>query len=120
MGRITEVAINDRRALNQTLIYTARAPVQARRAPGVVLRGLRSALRMSQSQLSRRSGVPRAHIARVEAGLVDVQVSTLARLFDAMFCDLLVLPLARKRPSDAIVERRLERPDHYRWRIWDE
>ena len=59
--------------------------------------------------LSRRSGVPQAHIARIEAGAPSVQLATLRRLFNAMFCDLLVLPLARKRPSDALAERELER-----------
>jgi hypothetical protein len=29
-------------------------------------------------------------------------------LFAAMFCDLLVLPLPRKRPGDALAERLLE------------
>ena len=77
---------------------------------------------MSQSQLARRAGIPRAHIARLEAGAIDARLSTLRRLFDAMFCDLVVLPMARQRPSEAIAMRRLEpRPvGRRRWRIWDE
>jgi len=35
-----------------------------------------------------------------------------------MFCDLLVLPLPRKRPSDALAEQQLDSP--WRRRIWDD
>jgi transcriptional regulator with XRE-family HTH domain len=116
---VTEVPIGDRRALNQALIFSSVVPVRARRPPASLLRALRSALRMSQSQLARRSAVPRAHLARVESGRLDPRLSTLSRLFDAMFCDLLILPLARRRPSEAIAERRLEMAGRRRWRIWD-
>jgi transcriptional regulator with XRE-family HTH domain len=65
---------------------------------------------MSQAALARRSGLPQAHIARLETGKTDVQIPTLQRLFAAMFCDLLVLPLPRKRPGDALAERLFENP----------
>ncbi len=86
------------------------------------MRALRSALRMSQSQLARRSGGPRAHIARLESGSFSPRLDTLERLFDAMFCDLVVLPKARVRPREAIARTRAERPTpwRHRWRIWDD
>ncbi|MBI4675959.1 MAG: helix-turn-helix transcriptional regulator [Elusimicrobia bacterium] len=65
---------------------------------------------MSQTQLARRCGIPRSHLARLEAGKVDFQLATLKRVLDAMFCDLVILPSARKRPSDALAERDLEKP----------
>ncbi|MBI4678845.1 MAG: helix-turn-helix domain-containing protein, partial [Elusimicrobia bacterium] len=77
-------------------------PSAAQAPPAVLVRALRSALRMSQAQLARRCAVPQPHIARLEAGKCGVQMDTLRRIFDAMFCDLLILPLARKRPSDAL------------------
>lgn len=85
------------------------APAQALQEPRVWVRALRSALRMSQAHLSKRSGVSQPRIARIEAGEGEVQLGTLRRLFDAMFCDLWVLPKARKRPSDALAEREVER-----------
>ena len=112
MGRRTKVSIIHERILNQAMLYARRAPDPARHDPRVYVRALRSALRMSQAQLARRSGVDQAHIARLEAGTLDMQLTTLRRLFDAMFCDLVVVPRARKRPSDAFAERRLERPDY--------
>lgn len=57
---------------------------------------MRSALRITQEELSRRSGVPRAQISRIETGLVDPQLSTLRRLFEAAGCELAVLPRCRR------------------------
>jgi len=109
MGHMTPLTILHRRALNQILLYTSSCPSQAMLEPRIYLRALRAALRMSQRHLSRRSGVSQARIARIEAGFGGVQLATIKRLYSAMFCDLLVLPLARKRPSDALAERELER-----------
>jgi transcriptional regulator with XRE-family HTH domain len=119
MSVITEVLPPESRALNQAFLYCQRAPLHLILRPGRYVRTLRSALRMSQSQLSRRSGIPRAHIARIEVGKIDPRLSTLHLLFNAMFCDLLLLPRARRRPHDAICDRRLER-GKFRLRIWDD
>ncbi len=117
MGKRTVVSVLSRRALQQAMIHASRVPEKASVEPFVFMRALRSVLRMSQSQLARRSKVPRAHISRLEAGAIDVQFSTMRRLFDAMFCDLIVLPLARKRPGDALAEREMENPSGRR--VWD-
>ena len=119
MNIVTYVPIRNRRALNQALIFARRLPLIAGAPAAAHARALRSALRMSQAQLARRSGVPQAHIARLEAGAVDVRLSTLARLFDAMFCDLIVLPRARLTPSEAIARRRAEQANRRYGRLWD-
>lgn len=121
VGVITEVEIDEQRVLNQAMFAAAKVEPRVLRPPRLLLRSLRSALRMSQAQLARRSGVPRAHIARIESGRIDAGFGTLSRLFDAMFCDLIVLPKVRKRPREAIAEKRLEPaiPWRYRFRIWD-
>lgn len=115
MGRRTAASIVDRRALNQAIIHAARLPVLP--APELFVRALRSALRMSQAQLARRSGIPQANIARLEAGKTDVRLGTLRRLFAALFCDLAVFPRPRQRPGDVLADRYLERPHSNR--IWD-
>jgi len=117
MGITTRVAIIHQRALNQAMLYAGRIPARAFLEPPILLRALRSALRMSQAQLARRAGLPQAHIARLEAGTIDLHLGTLRKLLDAMFCDLLILPLPRKRPSDVLAERRIER--HAWQRDWD-
>ena len=63
--------------------------------------------------------MPRAHIARLEAGKIDPRLSTLTRLFDAMFCDVAVLPLPRAWPREEIALRRLAPGTGHRWRLWD-
>lgn len=110
MPRLTEAPLVQRQELNEIILYTSRAPGKAGRAPAVLVRALRSRLKMSQADLARRARMTQAQVARVESGKVDVQVSTLKRLFDAMFCDLLILPKPRKRPGDALADRRLEKP----------
>jgi transcriptional regulator with XRE-family HTH domain len=118
MGKRTEASIIQRRALNQGLIYASHVPAQVIANPAVFVRALRSALHMTQAQLARRSGVTQAHIAQLETGAIDLRIDTVRRLFDAMFCDLMILPRARKRPGDALAERKLE--GRFRRRIWDD
>jgi transcriptional regulator with XRE-family HTH domain len=107
----TKVSVIHRRVLNVTLTWTRRLPDQAQHEPSVYIRALRSALRMSQDSLSKRSGVPQARICRLEAG-GNVGMETLRRLFAALFCDLIVIPKARVMPSEALARRELEVPDY--------
>jgi transcriptional regulator with XRE-family HTH domain len=50
---------------------------------------------MSIAELSRRSGVPRPNISRIERGLVDPRLSTIERLLAAL---TLRLDVAARRP----------------------
>ena len=115
MGRTTRLPLPHRQALNRTLIFTQDAPPAAAHPPAVYVRALRCSLRMTQAQLARRAGVATSNVASVEMGKVDPQVGTLRKLLDAMFCDLLVVPKARQRPSEALAEREVEKPG----RPWD-
>lgn len=74
-------------------------------APHVVIRTIRNALRMTQAQLARRAGLPQSHLAKIETGKVDVQLSTIRRILGALHCDLAVLPKFRKTPRAAVAER---------------
>jgi DNA-binding XRE family transcriptional regulator len=108
MGKPTLVPLPHRQALNKALVFLKDAPAAVRQPPHVYVRALRVALRMSQADLGRRAGLAQSHVAAIESGRTDVGVATLRRLFDAMFCDLLVVPRARQRPSEALAERELE------------
>lgn len=109
MGRITQIPLSHRQALNATLIYTSRATAKARLDPATYMRALRVELRMSQATLARRAVMTQAQIDRLEKGRSDARLGTWRRVFAAMFCELLVVPLARKRPGDAVAEQRLAR-----------
>lgn len=109
MGKMTSGSIIDRRALNQVLMYAQRAPVNRFLEPGQFVRVARAALRMSQADLARRSGLRQSHVAILERGVISPRWETLRRMFDAMYCDLFILPRGRKRLGDVVAERRLER-----------
>ncbi|MFI5361160.1 MAG: helix-turn-helix domain-containing protein [Elusimicrobiota bacterium] len=109
MGRQTRLPLPHRQALNITLVYTKNAPAAAALPPHAYVRAVRTALRMTQEQLARRAGTTNSTVALVETGEANVGVETLRKLLDAMFCDLLVVPKARKKPTQALAERELER-----------
>ena len=115
MGRQTFLPLPHRQALNKTLIFTKDAPAAAAQPSHVYVRAIRAALRMTQDQLARRAGVAKSHIALVESGKSNVGVDTLRKILDAMFCDLLVVPKARKKPTQALAERELERKHEPRY-----
>ena len=108
MGHSTLVSVEHRRSLSQSVIYAGHAPGKSFQDPGVLVRALRSALRMRQADLAQRAGVAREHIVRIESGRKDVGFETLRRLLDAMFCDLLLVPRPRQRLGDALAERDLK------------
>ncbi len=66
------------------------------------IRIVRNALRMTQAELARRAGVSQSHLANIEKGKTDPQVSTLRKIFNAMSCDVVVEPRPRK-PIDEIL-----------------
>ncbi len=74
-------------------------------APHVVIRRIRNALHMTQAQLAKRAGMPQSHLAKIETGKVDVQLSTLRRILRAMYCEAVVLPKFLKSPQAALAER---------------
>jgi transcriptional regulator with XRE-family HTH domain len=57
---------------------------------------------MSTAELSRRSGIPRPNISRIERGLVDPRLSTLGRLFAVLGLRLDVTPRRSLGLEDAI------------------
>lgn len=96
------------------------------------LKAIRHELKMNQRQLARRSGMAPVNVARIEGGKVDVRWSTLERLFWAMECDMVLLPLPKRRPKDIVVQRaedyHARRDEHQQFdfdrehpdsRIWD-
>lgn len=56
------------------------------------LREARRGKGWSQRELSRKAGIPQAHISRIESGAVDVKVSTLVELARLLDLELLLAP----------------------------
>jgi transcriptional regulator with XRE-family HTH domain len=53
-------------------------------SPAVLIRELRKRLRMTQSQLAKRAGLPQSHIAKIESNKVDLRLSTIQKIFHAL------------------------------------
>lgn len=60
---------------------------------GDLIRMIRTQLGMSQKVLSKLSKVPQSTISRIEQGHREVNLSTLSKILEAMFCDLVISPL---------------------------
>ena len=65
-------------------------------SPADWIRILRETLRMTQAELAGRAKITQPHLAGIESGKTDPQISTLKRIFDAMSCDLVLEPRPRK------------------------
>ena len=120
MPRLSRGSIVHLQAINEVIVFVSRAPKAATHSASFYLRALRGKMRMSQAQLAIRSRVDQSHIARIELGKVEADLATLRRLFDALYCDLIVIPKPRQQLGDAIAERNAEtrRPGHRHTNIW--
>jgi len=70
-----------------------------------MIRLLRRTLRMTQTQLAKRAKLPQSHIATIEGGKVDIQLSTLRRIFRALFCEMVLLPKPEKVLDSIVADR---------------
>lgn len=71
---------------------------------------------MTQRQLAARAGVSQGNLALIEKGRFEPQLSTLRKLFDALYCDLTILPIPRKKVAAVIEEKTMGVPSR---RMWD-
>ncbi len=74
-------------------------------APHIVIRTIRNSLHMTQAQLAGRSEMPQSHLAKIETGKVDVQLSTLRRILRALNCEAVFLPKFQKAPREVLRQR---------------
>lgn len=54
---------------------------------------LRKRLRMSQRVLAKRAKIPQATLSRIESGKTKPNVTTLEKIFKALFCDIALIAL---------------------------
>lgn len=70
-----------------------------------MIRIIRNSLWMTQAQLARRVDQPQSHIARIEKGKIDVQLSTLKKIFKALGTELALYPVFKQSPKKVVEER---------------
>ena len=109
MPKLSGVPIAQRRALNRLQLRGAVPAPALRLESGQWVRTLRVAFHMTQRQLAARAGVS-------QGNLVEPQLPTLRKLFDALYCDLIVLPIPRQRVAAVIQGKTLGVPSR---RMWD-
>lgn len=80
-----------------------------------LIRLLRKRLHMTQRHLAARTGVPQSTIARLESGREKPKLQTVERVFAALFCDILLIPIPMipfdeiiKKQARKVAEARLE------------
>ncbi len=71
---------------------------------GKYVKFIRRQLRMSQQVLAKRAQVPQPTISRLEQGRSEPTLSTLSKIFDALFCELVIAPVL-KEPIDIILQK---------------
>jgi predicted DNA-binding mobile mystery protein A len=114
MRRKIPESVGMSRVLSRFVAWAAQAPEGAAdyAAHSLILL-TRARLGMTQAQLAKRCGLTQSHIANIENGKVDVQLSTLRRIFAALECRLVVAPqplgdldeLLRRQARAAAVKR---------------
>ena len=67
------------------------------------IKGARSARKLSQRALSAKVGLPQGHISRIEAGEVDLKLSSLVGLARALDLEPMLVPRQRIKAVDAII-----------------
>jgi transcriptional regulator with XRE-family HTH domain len=63
---------------------------------GELIRLIRTQLGMSQKILAKRAKVPQSTISRTELGKFEITFSTMEKILNALFCDLIVVPVLRE------------------------
>lgn len=69
-----------------------------------LIRMLRNRFHMTQRQLAKRAGVPQSYISKVESGELEPSMKSLKKLFNVLYCDAVVVPIARDS-FDEVIEK---------------
>ncbi len=101
-----KLPVTQENVLRRIEAYTRRSPEGLEgMSLGAMIRLLRTKLRMTQGQLAKRAGMPQSHVAKMEGGLIDVQLGTLRKVFLALGCHTLILPKPKKKWNTLLEEQ---------------
>ncbi|MFH2203547.1 MAG: helix-turn-helix transcriptional regulator [Elusimicrobiota bacterium] len=96
-------------ALNEAAVFMKAAPKRmCRTPPAEFMLAARTKLGLSQTELAERAGMPQQQLQRLESGRINARLNTWRRVFDALHCDLLVLPRPRRHLGETKARRVLE------------
>src|SRR5579883_1378175 len=92
MPKLSGIKLAHWRALKRAQIPGELPSQELRLSPAQWVKTLRVSYHISQRRLAELSGITQSQIALIEKGLCEPQLDTLRRVFDALYCDLVVLP----------------------------
>jgi transcriptional regulator with XRE-family HTH domain len=72
---------------------------------GELIAMIRNQLKMSQRVLAKRAGVPQSTIANLEKSKKQPNLATLKKVFHALFCDLLIIPVLDKSIENLLLQQ---------------
>ncbi len=75
---------------------------------GDFIKIIRKQLKMSQSSLAQRAGVPQSTISRIEKGSKNTTQLMLLKILEALSCDLIIAPRL-KEPIDTIRDKQAKK-----------
>jgi len=102
-----KLPVTNKLLLDKITSYTSKSQVGLENIGlSVIIRMIRKRLRMTQSQLARRTGMPQSYIANIEKREKNIRLNTARKIFDALYCKTLVLPKTHEN-LDHIVERKI-------------
>ncbi len=68
------------------------------------IRDLRKRLHMSQKQLAKRAKITQSQLSLIESGKSKASVLMLEKIFEALFCEIMILPLSNQ-DLDSILQK---------------
>lgn len=87
-------------------------PAWSRASPGAQLKAARRNRSVSQRQLADAAELPQSYLSRIESGLADPPFKTWERLYSALGCQALIVPIPdREEALDLLDDERLRRED---------
>jgi transcriptional regulator with XRE-family HTH domain len=72
---------------------------------GEIIAMIRNQLKMSQRILAQRAGVPQSTISNLEKSKKQPNLATLKKVFQALFCDLLIIPVMDESIENLLIQQ---------------
>lgn len=105
MGK-EKLSVSQKRAMDQWFTSFKKLPEEVRLAQiATFIKLYRKRLRMTQRQLAQRAGLTQPYIAKLERGHSEVTLASLKKIFNALYCDVVLLPIPNQ-DFDQIIEAR--------------
>ena len=100
MKNSEKIIINEVRAAGYELLRILKGLTS-----GELIAMIRNQLKMSQRVLAKRAGVPQSTIANLEKSKKQPNLATLKKVFQALFCDLLIIPVLDESIENLLLQQ---------------